>query len=324
MNSDYIEVAVGVILSSCGNKVLLSQRHERDHYAGLWEFPGGKLELGEQIFDALERELQEEIDLVIKRARPLIKIKYCYADFNVLLHVWKVEVWQGQPTAREGQVLCWVENDRLNEYPLLAANYNIISAIRLPSLYAISPDLLKINEDPIPKIKRLLDSGLRLFQLRCYQRSGNDYADLVFSLARLFESYNAFLILNNTWQETSHYPVSGVHINSEQLMSLKERPLGADYLIGGSCHSPDQIKHAERLGFDFVTLSPVCRTKSHLDKSPLGWNKFEQWVEHTCLPVYALGGMCLQDMEKSWCAGGQGIAMLSGIWDDETVKPLNY
>ena len=81
-----VHVAAAVIRSTDG-QVLISRRAEEQHQGGLWEFPGGKVEAGEQVEQALRRELQEELGIRVVRARPLIQVAHDYADKQVLLHV---------------------------------------------------------------------------------------------------------------------------------------------------------------------------------------------------------------------------------------------
>jgi len=71
---------------------------------------------------------------------------------------------------------------------------------------------------------------------------------------------------------------------------------------------------AERIGADFITLSPVMRTTSHPEAEPLGWEGFEAIVNEVNLPVYALGGLGEKDLEIAWSKGGQGVAAIRGLW----------
>ena len=100
--SEWLHVAVGVIKDYEGN-VLISLRHDSAHQGGLWEFPGGKVENGESVEQALKRELKEELDISVQKLDPLIKIKHQYTDLNVLLDVWTVRLFSGVPMGHEGQ-----------------------------------------------------------------------------------------------------------------------------------------------------------------------------------------------------------------------------
>ena len=91
-----VHVAVGVLFNACG-EVLITRRPDHLHQGGLWEFPGGKVEPGEQVRTALERELKEELGVEVLDARPLIRIHHVYDDRQVLLDVWRIKDYAGQP-----------------------------------------------------------------------------------------------------------------------------------------------------------------------------------------------------------------------------------
>nr|GEY60322.1 arginine biosynthesis bifunctional protein ArgJ, chloroplastic [Tanacetum cinerariifolium] len=105
---------------------------------GLWEFPGGKVEAGESVDAALARELHEELGISVTSARPLIKISHDYPDKQVLLDVWEVSSFTGEPHGVEGQPLAWVSQRELAEYDFPAANRPIVAAARLPGPLACS------------------------------------------------------------------------------------------------------------------------------------------------------------------------------------------
>ncbi len=125
-----IHVAVGVILDSDG-KVLLSRRHDTAHQGGLWEFPGGKVEQGESLAQALYRELEEELGILIDQGsmEPLIQVRHDYGDKRVFLDTWVVRRFAGKPHGREGQPLDWVARADLAGREFPAANVPIVDAI---------------------------------------------------------------------------------------------------------------------------------------------------------------------------------------------------
>ena len=129
---DRITVAVAVIVNDHGD-VLMTRRHAHAHQGGKWEFPGGKLEQGESVADALARELLEELGIVPVAPQPLLRVSHDYADRAVLLDTWLVEQWQGEAQAREGQPMRWVDENELAQLPLPPANRPIVEALRLRS-----------------------------------------------------------------------------------------------------------------------------------------------------------------------------------------------
>ncbi|MEQ9314571.1 MAG: 8-oxo-dGTP diphosphatase MutT [Henriciella sp.] len=100
-------------------RILLAQRPEGKSMAGLWEFPGGKVEEGETPAAALARELQEELHIKVDEAslEPLNFASFDYPDFHLLMPLFKVSDWAGTPVALEGQKLEWVRPADLGEYP---------------------------------------------------------------------------------------------------------------------------------------------------------------------------------------------------------------
>jgi 8-oxo-dGTP diphosphatase len=99
-------------------------------------------------------------------------------------------------------------------------------------------------------------------------------------------------------------------------MTLTERPYSATELIGASCHDAAQLAQAERLGLDYALLSPVQKTASHPDATPLGWARFAELVESLALPVYALGGVTPADVPLAQSHGAHGIAGIRGFFGD--------
>lgn len=123
-----VHVAVGVIVDS-EQRVLIARRAQNAHQGGLWEFPGGKVEAGETIDQALVRELEEELALKVSRSTPLLEVRHDYSDKSVLLDVWLVTEFSGEAAGLEGQPIEWVPTHQLSEYAFPEANRQIIDKI---------------------------------------------------------------------------------------------------------------------------------------------------------------------------------------------------
>lgn len=123
-------VAAAVLLDGDG-RVLLAQRPQGKSLAGLWEFPGGKIEAGERPEAALARELHEELGIVVATSdlKPTGFASHAYEDFHLLMPVWRTRIWQGEPTSREGQQLAWVPVADLEQYPMPPADIPLISLL---------------------------------------------------------------------------------------------------------------------------------------------------------------------------------------------------
>ena len=118
-----IDVAVGILMQPNGD-VLLGQRPEGKPYAGYWEFPGGKVEAGELILDALKREFVEELGVTILSAEPWCGVEYVYPHAHVRLHFYLSHEWQGEPQSLEGQAFAWQGSVAVE--PLLPATIPLI------------------------------------------------------------------------------------------------------------------------------------------------------------------------------------------------------
>jgi 8-oxo-dGTP diphosphatase len=123
-----VHVAVGVILDADCN-ILLTRRAPNAHQGDLWEFPGGKLEAGETLLEALQRELREELGIVVGRTSALLEVRHDYGDKTVLLDVHVVWEFAGEARPLEGQPMAWVPPNELGCYAFPAANEPIVEAI---------------------------------------------------------------------------------------------------------------------------------------------------------------------------------------------------
>jgi len=126
-----VHVVAGV-LRNAADRILLAQRLPGKHLAGGWEFPGGKVEPGETRFDTLKRELHEELGVEVQGARPLLCVRHAYPERVILLDVWIVTQYLGEPVGQEGQPLRWCAREDLPHAELLPADKPIVTALRLP------------------------------------------------------------------------------------------------------------------------------------------------------------------------------------------------
>jgi 8-oxo-dGTP diphosphatase len=124
-----LTLVVACALIDADNRVLIAQRPEGKTLAGLWEFPGGKLEPGERPEPALIRELQEELGIITQEAclAPLTFASHAYDDFHLLMPLYICRRWQGTVTSREGQNLAWVRANKLRDYPMPPADIPLIA-----------------------------------------------------------------------------------------------------------------------------------------------------------------------------------------------------
>lgn len=188
--------------------------------------------------------------------------------------------------------------------------------MQLPSCYLITPEPGSDIVVFMDQLERLLKTGIRMIQLRAKTLTQGDYYSLARQVQALCKHYGARLLLNAEVKLVTELMADGIHLSSERLMNLQERPLGEDKWVGASCHNREQLQQAMKIGADFAVLAPVNETLSHPGSPPLGWERFQALTEHASIPVYALGGMQTTDIQKAQQMGGQGIAAIRSLWDE--------
>lgn len=310
-SSKVTHAAVGVIQRADGF-VLLGERPVGKPWAGYWEFPGGKIEAYETPEQALKRELHEELGISVSVTTPWLTREYAYPEKTVKLHFFRVRHWQGEPHGREGQRLSWQNTAQVNVSPLLPANQTMMQALNLPALYAIT-NAAELGElGFLSKLEHALQHGLKLIQIREKAMLPDELIRFSQEVIRLAHDYGAKVLLNGDVERAKQLGADGVHFPSHLLCNLDEKPAGL--LCAASCHNTAELVQAAKLDLDFVVLSPVKATKSHLEAIPLGWEVFGQRIQNYPLPVYALGGMAKQDLQTAWQYGAHGLAMQRGAW----------
>jgi len=310
-----VQVAVAAIINA-HDEVLIARRPEGVHQGGLWEFPGGKMEPGETLDQALARELREELGIAPLRSRPLITIHHDYGDKRVCLRVCRVESFSGVPHGREGQPLRWVSVGALQAFEFPAANRPIISALQLPDRYLITPDPGTQTAAFIKYLERRLSAGdVTLLQLRAPSLDEQAYSTLAAEVIALARDLGLRVLLNAEVSTARQLGAHGVHLNGLRLSRWSAQQTEG-LLVSASVHDETQLTQAR--GADFIVVSPVMATASHPDATPIGWTGFQDLAERAAMPVYALGGMSVDDIERARLHGGQGIAAIRGLWE---MKP---
>lgn len=316
---DSVAVAAAVISDDEGN-ILVARRPVEKHEGDKWEFPGGKIEPGEDSYEALVREIREELGITILSAKRLIQVPYHYPKKTVVLDVWTINEYTGVARGCEGQQIAWIGLQELGNLTFPEANRAIIGALVLPHLYAIS-DIKQSGETKfISLLETALQAGLKLLQLREHQMEKEEYLNLASRISGLAHRFNAKVLLNSDPTWVLEAGADGVHLTEQRLMALNKRPLARELIVAASCHNIAALQQADRIGADFVVLSPVKQTGSHPERSPLGWEAFQALCANTGIPVFALGGMTIDDMEIARTYGAQGLAMISGLWQSDRIS----
>lgn len=123
-----IHVAVGIVLNK-QQQVLVAERAAHKHQGGMWEFPGGKVEPGESVFDALKRELEEEINIHVTQATEWMKFPYEYSDKKLLLDAWIITEFEGEAHGKEGQAIRWVAPTEISSLKIPDGNILIVEKL---------------------------------------------------------------------------------------------------------------------------------------------------------------------------------------------------
>lgn len=304
-----VKAAVGVIYNHLG-QLLIGQRQKHQFMAGFWELPGGKIGASELPEQAIVRELEEELGIVVKTLSQHQTMACQYPDRKVLLSIYNIERYQGVATALEGQKLAWVALADLRKYPLLPTMSAFIHSITLADKYWITPANDHTSTAWMAGFKQKLTQRLSLIQLRSKVSLNSPF---IAELHHKCQQNNAKLLLNIPNKTFNESHCDGWHLTTDEMLKLAQRPCASDKLLGASTHNLDEALHAQAMGVDFVVISPVKPTKTHPNAPAIGWGKAQEVAEKLNIPVYFLGGMTPAYLAKARNLGAQGIAGVSAF-----------
>jgi 8-oxo-dGTP diphosphatase len=323
------EVAVAILLQADG-RFLLSSRPEGKPYPGYWEFPGGKIEPGESVRDALVRELLEELNVTITHATPWFTFMMHYTHATVRLNCWRVTQWHGEMRGMEGQRFAWqraedLRKNALSVAPTLPGCVPIFKALMLPPAYLIT-NASEMGVDAYLQHLRALsgesasnspqnkgfvpEKTVRMIQVRekaMPREALTAFAKEVIAIAR---RHDMKVLINGDAALAEALHADGVHLTSAQLAALDARPQVP--LVGASVHTRAELERAAALQCDFAVLGAVNATHSHPGQTPIGWTRFAELTAAAPIPCYAIGGMRMSDLATAIEHGAHGIAMQRG------------
>jgi 8-oxo-dGTP diphosphatase len=313
--SRIVHVVAGVITDAAG-RILLARRTEGRDLAGLWEFPGGKVDPGETPEQALVRELREELGIETRIGEALIAVPQQYPHKRLRLDVRRIEGWTGVVKGLDGQALAWVPPHKLTSYAMPDADRPVVAALHDPEHYLITPEPGDDDTRWLSSLREALDTGLRRVQLRAYDTEPLRWRMLVERATAHARDAGAEVLVNGDVAMAAELGI-GVHLRASQLNALPARPLSRPLPVIASCHSYEELARAQALDCDAAVLGPILATPSHPGESGIGWERFVEMRERVAIPIYAIGGMARGDIEIARSHGAQGVAAISGLWPSD-------
>jgi 8-oxo-dGTP diphosphatase len=336
-----IDVAVGVVIRGDGS-VLLGQRVPGKPYAGWWEFPGGKVEPGESVEQALARELHEELGLNVNVSLPWVVRDFVYPHATVRLHFRRVVDFHGDPASREGQAFVWRSPRSIEVAPLLPASVPVIGWLRVSTLCvrsncasigematcaAIERALRRGDRGPPAERRAAADPGsgthasrrgatagdmtrlvaasvgTPLVVLDEPELSGARFESLFYRVRALCAAQGASLLIGDSHPPSYAQAAGGTLVSTDRLDRLDARPDGK--IAAARCRSGAHLARAARLGFDLAFAAA--------GNSPdLGGG--------AGLPVFRESDRCAQGLHgclaAAWREGAHGLALPSTFWQD--------
>jgi 8-oxo-dGTP diphosphatase len=307
-----IDVAVAVVFNAAG-QVLWGCRPEGKPYAGYWEFPGGKVEPDETVWQALVRELKEELDITALEGGPWFRIEHDYEHANVRLHLYRVWRFEGTPKSLEQQHFTWASLDSSDLFPILPATEPLLPKLAQPTIMALSN-----YEAGFEACASRLEKGLNRARVPVYVQ----FREKVLSGSALIQAFEhcyglcqktgqAMLLNSDTWINLRDHLDAlpcPLHLTQAHLMSGQFQDL---HSAGASVHDQEGLQLAFDRGLSYAVLGAVKQTASHPGQSGLGWAKFLEMAQGARLPVFAIGGLACDDMGDARLSGAHGMAMLS-------------
>jgi 8-oxo-dGTP diphosphatase len=306
-----VHVVAGVVRDARG-RVLLARRTEGRDLSGLWEFPGGKVELGETPEAALARELHEELGIEARAGAAVIRVPQRYPHKRLVLDVREV-AFRGTPKGLDGQALAWVPPRKLVDYPMPPADRPVVAALLQPAEYLVTPAPGADDDAWLQGLRASIDAGVRRVQLRAPGFDAARWSKLVESAAMLCRESGVQALLNGDARLAREHGL-GLHLRAEQLSSFDARTRVPGAALAASCHDATDLQRAKELGCDFVVLGAIMPTPSHPGVAGIGWKGFAALREDSDLPIHAIGGLGRGDVATARAHGAQGIAAIRGLW----------
>ena len=299
MLSRQIEISIGLIKF---NSALICLKRNKKPYEGFIEFPGGKKKGSESPIECLRREITEELNIRVEKAKFIYCIKHQYEDALIIINVFNIHRYSGNISSNEEREVVYY--DSASDHNVLPTHERILRLMKLPKLLKIITSLnyddFNFKSINLYKYIRLRDISFDTYKayiqpkLEKYRYKGNLIIDYPF---------------NKNWDDN----YAGIHFKSNRLKNCLNMIKNHRYLYSASCHTLDDVELSNKILFDFILISPVIT--SPYDTTPLGWTKFGSLSNRSYVPTYALGGLQSlgDDLSNSSSNKGFGLAGIKCI-----------
>lgn len=307
-----IDVVAGIMCRPDG-AFMLASRPPGKAWEGYWEFPGGKIEPNETPYQALQRELYEELGIHVKQAALWLTCIHHYGQASVRLRFYRVSEWEGKPTAREGQCLAWQNvNEPLCVTPLLPANHSVVKSLTLPAVANVI-NLYEIDCVDVP-VNPQQSVAYRMVLIDEPSRLDERWRAWVTETAQRVHEQRGIVLLCGGLSVAEGLPVDGVQLTSTQLRGLASRPVFR--WVGAAIGHDEDLATAVRLGLDYGVLAPSYRIDDGTAQTILQSEGFRRFREQgSPIPIYVRrGSERSQTVEQLGQSVGQQLGVALTVW----------
>jgi 8-oxo-dGTP diphosphatase len=351
-----IDVAVAVLQRDNGSgsgDVLWCSRPEGKPYAGYWEFPGGKVEPTESVWQALVREIDEELGVTVQAGGPWMLVEHDYPHAKVRLHLMRVWRWQGEPVAREQQRFQWAPllPSATDIQPILPATEPLLRKLAMPRVMLLTQVEFYGLDAFIQRLHATLSNAkaanraMPLVQFREKNLSSQAQITAVAAVWDALQQYGAPMVVNSACRAACEWAAGqalalsehqafasasqnlldkqylqrpGVHWTEHDLTTIAQQGIDVQRINTASVHSADSLNTAYELGIDAAVLGTVLPSVSHPGGPTLAWSGFLSLASQARLPVYGIGGLSLDQLQTAAEHGAHGVAIMRAAWDTPT------
>ena len=288
--------------------VLLADRPAGKPYAGYWEFPGGKIEHGESVERALERELAEELGVRVRAAEPWAVFDYDYPHAYVRLHFQRIFDWAGTPHPVEGQRLMFVRPGDAAPVPLLPAALPALRWIQLPTVTAYSEGQATDAERAQQWVERALARGVRQILWHEPLLKGPALAAALRGCGACARAYGARLLVDSRIDWPASERPADCYLSADVLRSTRVRP-SAQWL-GAGVRQRSDLERAAGLGCDFAVIEePGLVGAPAADDVLARWETIASLCRDSPLPLYAGLEPSVENLRQARRHGAHGLAV---------------